>query len=463
MNPLRNRIPAPVVWQTLERASGDSRWVRWLLVFIVLTWMLSFAFDYYLSLTILSYVGLLAALVGLFHPSVGLVGTGMLCTVDAVTRSLLLSGGLMRYNTMNYMFLLAIVIGLPLLERLKDPQTRLLQALAGVLVLGLLIMRDPVAGFQHALNVVAIFGLLVFFLRARHVPRALYNVALVNGVLAGVGGLVFFSQINRLPWLTPDSEDRFMNANAFAFFPLSGIFSICLAYPSATPKEQTRLGILALMTLFSVFLSGSRNAIILGLISLVYLVIVTSGVSRRLVYLLSVPILALTAITLFPSLQEYAVNRFLKLFDPRFSMASRTSGRSDIAVVGLGIFAKHPLGVGTGGFSLAYLEGDTDEMAFAGLAKQAHSGWIKTLVENGILGVLILASYVFSFAVTGRRTRHRTLRWLGLFVTVTLGVAFVGAEFQSKGLWFLACGATVLLNYRMAGQDQQSSIRIVKR
>ncbi len=439
----------------LAEAPADRsipRWVPNLGIFIAITWLISFPFDFYLSLAILSFAGLAAALIGLFHPTLGLIGIGMVCTVDALTRSLL--SEMFRYNTVNYVLLLSVVAGLPLMERMKDTQTRILQGFALLVVLGLAVSQDIVGGMQQVLNVASVFGLTLYYLRARKDPSALYSCALINGVLAGVGGLVFFAQINRLPWRADDAEGRFMNANAFAFFPLAAIFSICLAYPSARPKQQTKLAILSLLTLFSVFLSGSRGAIILGTIALIFLFITTKGASRRFFYLWSIPLLSMTAIALFPELQTYAVQRFLKMFDGQYSLNSRTSGRSDVAAVGVAVFEKHPLGVGTGGFSIAYADADADEMAFAGVAKQAHSGWVKTLVENGVLGVLVLGLYVLSFAATGRRSAATSGAAIGALVTITLAIAFGVAEFQNKGLWILASGATALLNYPMTGMER---------
>ena len=58
----------------------------------------------------------------------------------------------------------------------------------------------------------------------------------------------------------------------------------------------------------------------------------------------------------------------------------------------------------------------------------------------------MLAGFVLSFAVVGRRTGRRDLQLLGFFVTAALGLAFLSTEFQTKGIWLLAAGATLLLN-----------------
>jgi O-antigen ligase len=117
------------------------------------------------------------------------------------------------------------------------------------------------------------------------------------------------------------------------------------------------------------------------------------------------------------------------------------------------IFSEHPwFGVGTGGFVQAELNLPT-HIAVAKSRferKAAHAGWIKMLAENGIPGGALLLGYVLSFAAVGWRTRDRELRRLGVLTTTVLGLAFVSTEFQSKGLWFLAAGSTVLLQRRPA-------------
>ena len=77
---------------------------------------------------------------------------------------------------------------------------------------------------------------------------------------------------------------------------------------------------------------------------------------------------------------------------------------------------------------------------------EAHSGWIKTLTENGIPGIVLLGAFVLSFAVIGWRTRSVGLFPLGLLATVGLSVAFLADEFQAKGLWLLV--ATVMTALR---------------
>jgi O-antigen ligase len=112
------------------------------------------------------------------------------------------------------------------------------------------------------------------------------------------------------------------------------------------------------------------------------------------------------------------------------------------------IVQENPLGIGTGGFAIAWsnlgirpgLSSFQQSSVF-----QAHSGWLKVLAENGIVGLLFLAAYVWSFAFSGWRRPAGGARGLGLYVTAILTVAFFPTEFQCKGLWFLASGGAAFL------------------
>jgi hypothetical protein len=430
-------------------------WGPRLAVLIVLAWIAGLASIFYVSLTMLTITGFIVAAIGFVRPSVGLLGVGIICTVDSLSRTLLMSGGLLRFNTFNYLLIAMIILALPLLERLRDPQTRILEGFLVLAVLGVAVSGDRSAGAQHLLNIMAPLGLMLFFMRARHDDRIYYWAGLLNGLVSGIGSMVFFIQIDRMPWVRPDSQDRFVNANAFSYFPLTGLFSVCMAFPLASRRDQTKLGLLAIANMLWVFLSGSRGSMLVALCCLAYLLSTSKGVSRQAVFVLVAPLAAMAALSTFGGLQEHAMHRITKLFDSSYSLAGRTSGRTDVAIVGWRMFLRHPLGVGTGGFATEYAVTDADELAFAGTHKQAHSGWVKTLAENGVVGLAMLIIYVWSFAFSSRHKTGVSVRAMGLLVSTVFSIAFFSAEFQGKGLWFLAVGATVLMHYRSAPSRQE--------
>jgi O-antigen ligase len=172
------------------------------------------------------------------------------------------------------------------------------------------------------------------------------------------------------------------------------------------------------------------------------------GVSRRVSYLVVTIAIGLFVSNSFATLQQRALFRIEKTLNANTSMRSRTSGRSDLMLGGWYIVQENPLGIGTGGFAIAWsnlgmrpgLSSFKQSSSF-----QAHSGWLKVLTENGILGLLFLAAYVSSFAFCGWRRPIAGARGLGLYVTTILAVAFFPTEFQCKGLWFLAAGGATFL------------------
>lgn len=422
-------------------------WGKRFSILILLGWAAGFLIGFQSSLAMLTAVALAAAVAGLRWPPIGLFGIGMLCTMDALMRVFLMTGGLFRWNTLNF-WLLVVMLGFsPFLLRLADIQVRLFEVFILLLVIELAVSPEPSFGVLHILNIVILFGLIIYFARAAEDDNAWYWLGIVNGTLAAAGGLLFFLQQRGLPDI---------DYNAWVFFPLTAIFSICMAFGFAGEqlRKQVALASLAAVNFVWVFISGSRGGLLISVFCLIFLITHilrarARGLSRRYIILIAVLLLGFGVMTQFSEREDSSLSRFEKLLNSRETLRNRTSGRSDLMIGGWYIFLDHPAGVGTGGFkpswaSLGRLEGLS---GFAhGKQKAAHSAWMKTLVENGLPGFLLLAGYVFSFVLVGWRKRQKRLLGLGFLVTSTLGFAFVSTEFQSKGLWFLTAGVTVLLH-----------------
>ena len=90
-----------------------------------------------------------------------------------------------------------------------------------------------------------------------------------------------------------------------------------------------------------------------------------------------------------------------------------------------------------------------------GERKNAHAGWVLTLAENGVPGMLLLATWVLSFGRDALRTRDRRARGLALLACVGIGLHLVFVEFQSKALWLLAAAATAALHYATPARDSR--------
>jgi O-antigen ligase len=206
---------------------------------------------------------------------------------------------------------------------------------------------------------------------------------------------------------------------------------------------------LALVNSMWIFLSASRGGFMVMSICMLYILVTLRNVKLLLYMLIPLSIIGVIIATQFADQQAYTIHRITKTFDDSYSAAGRTSGRSDLALGGWYIFIDNPLGVGTGGFSQAWINLDMRE-GISGFKRgeraQAHTAWIKTLSENGIPGIILMTAFVFSFAIIGLGHQNRDLMWLGILTTVCLSAAFLATEFRSKGLWFLAAGSAVLLN-----------------
>ncbi len=432
----RNKLEARLQALGERRQGGMETWGPRFVLIIAGTWALSFVIGFQNSLTILTILGLACAIFAWRNPYLALLGVSTLFALDAMTRSYLLTGGLLRWNTLNYWMLLVILIAFPFMLRLRDPNTRLLQIFVFLLTIELLVSPRKTTGLQDVINLLSIFGMLYYLARVlKQEGQSFYWLGIVIGVLSAVGNLAFYLQKADLPYINP---------NAQALFPVTAMYAAVLAFPYARKHPRGRLYLLLLATMNAlwIFLSGSRGNMLIGLLCLVFLLFMLRSISWTALFLILAVILGSYLSITFLSDQLYALGRVERLLDPEYTLAERTSGRSVLAEVGWQIFLEHPLGVGTGGFR-SY----TTEFSTLGYEERpAHSAWVKTLAENGIPGVLLLFAFVVSFIIIGFRSPDRDQRLVGLLVTLAFASAFLSSEFQNKGLFFLAAWATVILH-----------------
>jgi hypothetical protein len=406
---------------------------------IIIVWTLSIGLGYQFGVTTLTLLAFGATMLGLFHPRVGLLGVGMMVALDPMTRVFMATGGLWRWNTFNYWLLLMMALSVPLLLRLRDIHTRLLQLFIVLLALGLLVSPNLSSGIQHTLGIVAVFGLLIYFARAGHDNNVWFWLGMVSGVLSSVGSLAYYVQKDSV---------QYIDHNLWAYFPLTGIYAIAMAMPFTrqSPRRQLGLVMLAFVNYGWIFLSGSRSNLLLGTIFIIFLVIAMRGVLNRLIIIGMAVSLALMVPIFFSDMVENTVERIEKLFNENATAADRTNGRATLLLGGWYIFQDNPLGVGTGGFKVAWSQLDMREgLGFRfGQSFSSHSGWMRTLVENGFQGFVLLAAYVWSYAYMGLRQRDRVLMMLGLLTSICMSLTFFATEFQNKGLWFLAAGMIMI-------------------
>ena len=422
--------------------SAARLWGIRLIAVTIGIWLASLALGFQTGLVFLTLMGFGAAVAGLGKPALGVFGVVILCTLDAASRVYLLTGGLLRWNTFNYWLVVVMLLHLGWLVRLRDPQIRLLQVFIALLTVELVFSTDLIGGAEHILNLVTLFGLLIYFARASRDREVWYWSALVSGVMSGLGSLIFYLQQGSLPEI---------NENAWSFFPLTSLFAACVYFASPVRRRRSRLlVILAFVNAGWVFLSGSRGSFLICVVCLMFILVRLQSVKGTGLTLAAAAIVAIAVAGQFEGQQSRAVDRLTKLFDRERSMTNKTSGRWDLALGGWHIFLEHPLGVGTGGFPQAWsaLRNRQGISAFEGAKMQAHSGWIKVLAENGIPGILLFIAFVLSFAFLGWRRRRAGMFLPGLSVTLVLSVAFLADEFQGKGLWYL--GGAIILFTRIA-------------
>lgn len=436
MNSRAGTLPDVVPSRTARKSTKTAvYWAKWFLPLSLVVWAGSFVIGFELALTILMLASLAAAVMGLRWPALGLIGIGVQSALDPIARILLLgtSNPLMRFNTLNFWLLFVMLLWMPFLLRLNDLHTRLMQILLVLLGIGLLITPVVEGGLQHLLNVVTLFGLICYFARAADDLTTLYWVGVVVGVTAAAGNMAYYLQ---------ESGLAFINPNSLSYLPLTGLFCICLGFRFAATQWQGQpiLLILGVVNFICVFLSTSRGSLLVAVACMLFLTMQIPNASRRLLFIVAGVLLGLAISSQFTELQEQTVTRLEKLINPELSATQRTSKRSDIILYGWYTFLDYPLGIGTGGYVVA---------GSGGTGYQAHSAWIKILVENGVQGFLALAGYILSFAIVGWNKRRQGMFTLGLLVTVVLSTAFMTSEFQGKGLWLLAAGVTLLLHREM--------------
>jgi O-antigen ligase len=391
-------------------------------------------------LRILTFASLAGTIAVVRFRTLGLLSVGMLCLLDPLSRSYILYSSRLPWNTISFLLIgLAALYFQRLLHRPGLP-TLWLCALLGVLGLGLLWTESADVGKQHVIAATAFFGLLAVFRVAGDEPEIWRWLALVlNAVGAGVG-LVYYRE--------PAFVQAIVNVNALAYCWLTAAFTTTLDTAASNGRARGR-GVLDALTLVNagwIFLTGSRGSLLVCSLSLAFCFGLGDG--RRRVRLAAAVFAVILAVGLYEARATVAIGRIQHLFDSERSASLRTSGRYDLAVAGWNIFLANPVfGAGTGEFAVRWSRLETLSVISnygIGHEVQAHSAWISTLAENGIVGAIPLLGFILSFAWLGWK-RGGALRWLGFFTSFSLATSFISTEFQAKGLWWLTAGALFLL------------------
>jgi O-antigen ligase len=304
---------------------------------------------------------------------------------------------------------------------------------------------------EHLVGLSAVFGMAGFCLRGGATEENWLWIARVANVLAAAGGPVYFLLRRDLLYINP---------NAWAYLPVAALLLAGVASTVAPAGERRGLllPLCVAANLAWIFLSGSRGSFVVGLVAVGLFVWMWKGRRGASLAIVSVVLIAIVGTGLFSDLQSGMAERLGKTFEDERSLSNRTSGRSDLVIVGWRMFLDNPMGVGTGGFmAVARGYGWVGNLAVFRTHEelQAHSAWIKTLAENGVPGILLFGGFVASFAVVGWRRRAQGVATLGFAVSAILAIAFVSTEFQSKGVWLFAAAGLVVV--RLWKRSDQSS------
>jgi O-antigen ligase len=422
-----------------DAGSAADTWGPWIAGICVAVWASGLLLGFLFALKLLTLLGFVAAVLGLRWPFVGLVGVGVICVLDPLTRVYIMEGGLLRWNTLNYWLLFVTILNAGRLYRLSSVHSFLLGAFLLLVLCESLEPSNLKSGAYGALCIGAYYGLLAYFLRVGRDAAAWYWLALIVGLVTAFGGLLFYWSRDALPTI---------DTNALSYFPVTALVTCCLALEAAEHRNrQWLLGLFAGVNFCWAFLTGSRGGLLVACLCLLYLLWQMRRLGDRLMYAAAAAIVALAVLAQFPDVRDKAAARVQKLFDSDRSLASRTHGRSRLAKNAWRTFVEHPFGVGTGEFP-SYWDGMESEMAPGSPRRKpvsAHSAWMKTLAENGFPGTLLLLAFVCSFAAVGWLRGTGAMRALGIFTTMFLGVAFLSQEFVVKGTWFLTAAATMFL------------------
>jgi hypothetical protein len=429
-------LPAP------EREGSDPmlRWGSTLQRVVVLACLAGVSAGFGTTVLILSLVGAGLLVVGLSQPRLGVLGLWLLVALDPFNKNELIAAPVWRYNTTNLLLGAMLVSQLPRVLRRREPHTAALLLLLTVMVVMLESTPDLAEGIDQLVATAAPLAMVAICARPGADAATWRAAAMTTGVLGAFAGPLYY--------LRGGGAELNANVVAFAFLaPLALVTAVAIVVP-LTRRDRSWLLILACCHVASVFLTGSRGALLVALLSLCALGLAGADAGQRLMLGAAVIAAVLVLLTQVTASQSLTLRRIEKLFDSSQELDDRTSSRTKIIRNGMAVFDDNPGGIGTGGFrSATTVVEDINPQE-----RDAHAAWVKVLVENGVIGGGLLVVYVGSFAVAGRGLGRRRLA-LGVTATVVLGVSLTTSEFGAKGLWVFPVAATVLLHDRPRSTD----------
>lgn len=427
------------------------------LIILLITTLIGVFTSFSLFVTLTSSIMFLLLIYGLLNPLVGFFAISILFALDPIVRVYLLDGGLLRWNTLNYWLIFYSVVNLQLLLKNLSRQITTGIAFFFILVFQLSYSENLIEGSQHILGFSSFFGIYIYFLSVRkyNISVLLFYAIILAGLSTLLAGLIFFYQngfaafdisIYFKQGLTLDEVDL-INANAFAAMLTSAVMIAALSINFITNKTNRKLVLFLVWANTGLILfSGSRGALLVALFSIYFIISKEKKIFNLILLIIAAYLALLLSVPLFKKSDNLIAKKIVILFDKNASEANKTSGRSDIAKVGFEIFKDNPMGVGTGNFTSTFAKYSTKvDFEISSRLEQsrisAHSGLIKILAENGVVGILIFSTFILSFFTNKKSPLHTQ----GLYTIIIVFVTFLSSEFQNKPLW-MVCAIVAYLN-----------------
>ncbi|MEO5924511.1 MAG: O-antigen ligase family protein [Bryobacteraceae bacterium] len=302
---------------------------------------------------------------------------------------------------------------------------------------------------------------LVFFMVAS-VVNTLQRVQTLIAVIGSgivVAMIIALLQDIRIDGRLTMSTGQYANSNDLAQIMLVGIFFMPVLGTRLKSKFLKVLGYLMVGPfLYSVVTTGSRGALVTGVV-LIAIVFLISSHSKRLLFIVSIPLLVGALLTVSQNLRTRLATFVLdraSTASEEMAMAS-TQGRMTMLRHSLLLTAENPLfGVGPGVFQTASAELQHSDGQRA-MWIETHNAYTQVSSETGVPGILFFGGAVLTSLVGLIRIRRRTSRdpaLASLNATVTLlMLAFVSfavtSMFSSVAYGFIfwlligLCAATI--------------------
>lgn len=375
----------------------------------------------------------------------------LLC-IDPVSKIFLSDYGI-RFHTLNYILSISTVV---ILFRRKLSIKPLLPYLLFILwmVFGLIYSTNFFNGFISLWSVLSFLAFYLIFYDVfcrSHGSTILLN-AFFNGLFVSLLVSILFYQKYGLDYFSSNTYKFFsfdyVNPNTFIHMPVLGSICSLLFYLRTKVHKKVHIIIQFILLTCSAF-SGSRSGLVMCI--LIFSVTFFSIKNLKWAFMTLALILILVAqnVDILKNSNIFGIKRFSIIFDTERKVESKSSGRTEIMRIGIEILKSNPLiGLGTGSFSTAFSYFTANNREFstfffksAGSRMQAHSQYIKTLVENGWIGFILLLNFLYSIFKSKKYSSTAIIATLLIIISLSF------SEFSAKTLLFFAAFSLVQSSY----------------